>query len=84
MRLPWITLFPALLALATTNPVPTLVIVEKASGKVGFFNADGLVKEVPVGVHPHEMAFSSNGRFLLGVRRKNDGSGVFFFLWHVT
>ena len=64
MRLPWIILFPALLALATTNPVPTLVIVEKASGKVGFFNADGLVKEVPVGVHPHEMAFSSNGRFL--------------------
>jgi len=20
----------------------------------------------------------------MGVRRKNDGSGVFFFLWHVT
>ncbi len=65
MRTPWLIILPAFLAFSVGAPVPTLVIVEKASGKVGFFGADGhLVKEVPVGVHPHEMVFSSNGRFL--------------------
>jgi YVTN family beta-propeller protein len=41
------------------------VIVEKGSSHVGFFDANGaLVKEVETGRHPHEMVFSSDGRYL--------------------
>jgi YVTN family beta-propeller protein len=44
---------------------PALAIVEKASGHVGFFDANGkLLKEVGVGTHPHEMSISSDGRYL--------------------
>jgi YVTN family beta-propeller protein len=65
MRTPWLAIFPALLASAAGVSVPALVIIEKASGHVGFFDAAGmLIKEVAIGVHPHEMVFSANGRFL--------------------
>jgi DNA-binding beta-propeller fold protein YncE len=65
LRTPWLVILPALLAFGAGTPVPSLAIVEKASGKVGFYDIDGrLVKEVAVGVHPHEMVLSSNGRFL--------------------
>jgi len=41
-----------------------LVIIEKGSGHVGFFSADGkLQAEVAIGGHPHEMAVSSDGRY---------------------
>ncbi len=44
---------------------PSYVAVEKASGHVGFFDADGKVlKEVSVGGHPHEMVFSPDGRYV--------------------
>lgn len=44
---------------------PELAIDEKGTGKVGFFRADGtLIKEVPVSLHPHEMSFSADGRYL--------------------
>jgi hypothetical protein len=37
----------------------------KASGHVGFYDAAGnLLKEVAVGAHPHEIAFSADGRYL--------------------
>ena len=39
--------------------------VEKVSGHVGFFDADGnFLKEVRIGGHPHEMVFSPDGRYL--------------------
>jgi YVTN family beta-propeller protein len=57
-----------LLALAGAGiaaSAPSLVIVEKASGKVGFYDSAGkVIAEVPVGRHPHEMTFSADGRFL--------------------
>src|SRR5437867_74297 len=44
---------------------PSLVIVEKAAGHVGFNDSDGnVVSQVNVGRHPHEMVFSSDGRYL--------------------
>ena len=44
---------------------PAYVAVEKASGHVGFFDSDGhILSEVKVGTHPHEMAFSPDGRYL--------------------
>jgi YVTN family beta-propeller protein len=44
---------------------PGYVAVEKASGYVGFFDADGkILKEVKIGGHPHEMTFSPDGRCL--------------------
>ncbi len=52
----------AIAAVAASEPI--LMIVEKASGRVGFFDASGaLVKEVDVGTHPHEMALSADGRY---------------------
>ncbi len=60
----WAVAFLTLLLLANL-PRPTLVAVEKASGKIGFFTASGkLVSEVEIGGHPHEMAISSDGRYL--------------------
>jgi len=56
-----------LTAVALAQPAhgPSLAIVEKGSGNVGFFDWTGkLVKEVSVGGHPHEMTFSSDGRYL--------------------
>ena len=39
--------------------------IEKVSGHVGFFDADGKVlKEVRIGGHPHEMVFSPDGRYV--------------------
>jgi len=44
---------------------PSYVAVEKGSGNVGFFGADGnVLKEVKVAEHPHEMAFSPDGRYV--------------------
>ena len=44
---------------------PVYVAVEKASGHVGFFDSSGkILKEVQIGGHPHEMAFSPDGRYL--------------------
>ena len=44
---------------------PSYVAVEKVSGQVGFFAADGkLLKEVRIGGHPHEMTFSPDGRYV--------------------
>ncbi len=44
---------------------PKFVAVEKASGRVGFFDAFGrTTNEVNVGEHPHEMAFSPDGRYV--------------------
>jgi len=41
-----------------------LVIVEKGTGKVGFYTTAGkLLSEVSVGGHPHELAISSDGRY---------------------
>ncbi|MGE5489044.1 MAG: YncE family protein [bacterium] len=63
MRKLWIGLFIAALIAAAAGP--SYVAVEKLSGHVGFFDADGkLLKQVRVGRHPHEMAFSPDGRFL--------------------
>jgi YVTN family beta-propeller protein len=44
---------------------PRFVAIEKISGHAGFFDAAGTcVKEVKVGAHPHEMAFSADGRYV--------------------
>jgi YVTN family beta-propeller protein len=57
--------FPLLLAPAHAASAPSLAIVEKASGHVGFYDLSGnLLKETAVGAHPHEMTFSSDGRYL--------------------
>lgn len=56
---------PLLLASAQAASAPALAIVEKASGRVGFYDAAGnLLKEAAVGAHPHEMTFSPDGRYL--------------------
>jgi YVTN family beta-propeller protein len=56
---------PAQPAADTGTVQPTLAIVEKKAGKVGFYTEDGRrVGEVPVGEHPHEMVFSRDRRFL--------------------
>jgi YVTN family beta-propeller protein len=56
---------PLLFASAHAASAPSLAIIEKASGRVGFYDASGnLLKEVAVGAHPHEMTFSSDGRYL--------------------
>lgn len=50
---------------ASGASAPTLAIIEKASGHVGFFDAAGaVIDEVSVGRHPHEMTFSADGRYL--------------------
>ena len=52
------------LALQAAGPA-AFVIVEKGSSHVGFFDVNGaLVKEVETGQHPHEMVFSSDGKYL--------------------
>ena len=62
MRFP-LVLFASLCAQAAQ--APSLAIIEKAAGKVGFYDSTGtLVIEATVGGHPHEMAFSSDGRYL--------------------
>lgn len=44
---------------------PALVIVEKGSSHVGFYDAQGnLLREAQTGLHPHEAIFSSDGRYL--------------------
>jgi YVTN family beta-propeller protein len=59
----WVFLFTCLVAKSAT--APSLVIIEKAAGHVGFYDAAGTpVKEVSVGRHPHEMVFSSDGHYL--------------------
>ncbi|MGA2269848.1 MAG: YncE family protein [Bryobacteraceae bacterium] len=43
----------------------SLVVTEKISGKIGFYNPAGrCVSETKVGLHPHEMVFSPDRRFL--------------------
>jgi DNA-binding beta-propeller fold protein YncE len=62
--LPWLAL-PLMLASVYAASAPSLAIVEKASGHVGFYDLSGyLLKETAVGAHPHEMTFSSDGRYL--------------------
>lgn len=56
------------LALAASSALaqkPALAVVEKLSGSVGFYTAEGKrVGGVQVSVHPHEMALSPDGRYL--------------------
>ena len=53
-----------LLAGAATGLAANLVIIEKGSGQVGFFDESGkLQTEVAIGGHPHEMAVSADGRY---------------------
>ncbi len=59
----------SLLCVALASPAsaaePAFAVVEKVSGNLGFFDANGdWVKEVKVGQHPHEMAFSPDGRYI--------------------
>lgn len=55
-----------LAAIAVTADVkPSYVAAEKVSGHVAFFDASGkLLKEVRVGGHPHELAISTDGRYV--------------------
>lgn len=56
--------FVAALTFAADMPA-RYVAAEKASGHIAFFDTTGkLVKEVPVGGHPHELAFSPDGRYV--------------------
>jgi YVTN family beta-propeller protein len=44
---------------------PSLAVVEKIAGAVGFYTADGKrIAGVPVGKHPHEIVLSPDKRFL--------------------
>jgi YVTN family beta-propeller protein len=53
----------AFIAVATVSAAE-LVIIEKGSGHVGFYTEDGgLMTEVAIGGHPHEMAVSGDGRY---------------------
>lgn len=59
-----VTLLVCSLLLRAAGPA-AFVIIEKGSSHVGFFDASGaLVKEVETGQHPHEMVFSSDGKYL--------------------
>jgi hypothetical protein len=43
---------------------PTLAVVQKVSGTVGFYAADGNhLKDVKVGAYPHEATFLPTGAF---------------------
>jgi YVTN family beta-propeller protein len=43
----------------------SLVVDEKFAGKIGFYDAAGkCLSEVKVGIHPHEMVLSADGRLL--------------------
>ncbi|MBM3796190.1 MAG: hypothetical protein FJW31_19505 [Acidobacteria bacterium] len=57
-----------LFALALTvlgQTIPTMAVVEKKAGKVGFYSGDGRrLSEVQVGSFPHEMALSPDRRLL--------------------
>lgn len=67
MKLVWLSGWVALLALAAGcgAPAPKLVAVEKISGSVGFYDLEGRrLEDLKVGVHPHEMVFSPDRRFL--------------------
>jgi DNA-binding beta-propeller fold protein YncE len=78
----WI--LPWAVSMAQSANAPSLVIVEKAAGHVGFYDATGKpVTEVGVGRHPHEMVFSADGRFLfttdngvLLMTEKSDGENT--------
>jgi len=58
-----------------------LLIVHKGSSALGFYQLDGkLLTAVPIGQHPHEIAFSTDGRYAYitdnGVMRvENEGQG---------
>jgi len=63
--------FPGGAAIAATDWAARItarngyVAAEKASGHVGFFDADGkVIKEVYIGGHPHEMALSPDGDYV--------------------
>ena len=52
------------LLLAGVMSAAELVIVEKGTGQVGFYSLAGKVlREVPIGGHPHELAVSPDGRY---------------------
>ncbi|MEO8593736.1 MAG: YncE family protein [Candidatus Solibacter sp.] len=54
-----------LATLAIAADKPAYVAALKVSGHVGFFDAGGkLIKDVSVGGHPHELAFSPDGRYV--------------------
>jgi len=63
---------------------PAYVTAEKVSGHIGFYTADGkVIKEVSVGGHPHELAFSPDGRYVyctdngvLWMTEKTDGGNT--------
>jgi YVTN family beta-propeller protein len=60
-------LFPILLTAlpATAAEAPTLLVLLKGANALGYYSRDGkLLASVPVGEHPHEMAFSPDGRYL--------------------
>lgn len=56
-------LLTALTAAAADSPV--LLVLLKGANALGYYSRDGkLLASVPVGEHPHEMAFSPDGRYL--------------------
>ncbi len=62
MRYAWLLL--ATIA-AAAQVKPSYVAAEKISGHIAFFDAGGKVlKQVGVGGHPHELAFSPDGRYV--------------------
>src|SRR4051812_43521185 len=66
MRVAWIAIAALGLAgVVYTAEKPVYVTAEKVSGHIGFYDANHKVlKEVSVGGHPHELAFSPDGRYV--------------------
>ena len=49
----------------TAAEAPVLLVLLKGANALGYYSRDGkLLASVPVGEHPHEMAFSPDGRYL--------------------
>ena len=65
MRIIQWTLVAALWAIPVFAQDAAMAVVEKKTGKVAFYTADGKrLSEVKVGLYPHEMAFSVDRRLL--------------------
>ncbi|MCC7234067.1 MAG: beta-propeller fold lactonase family protein [Bryobacterales bacterium] len=57
--------FMILAAAALSGQTPRLLVLEKGASALGYYTLEGQrVGEVKVGVHPHEMAASPDGRFV--------------------